>query len=209
MAHSGISTFHGPCGHTETHPMIRSLHLCYLGFITDHPQKLHYSILIPWIHKTLVTIGHNRFNRYLQHESSLWRVFERLKPNVRSIMTRSPSHLLLKSKTGSWLDSLKEEARANRKLSRPWYGPYWVESNSQTGVVAVKVYFPRRDQSRFLHTEWQGSHRTFNQAITGTVTAGRVLDIHPSGWISWCHHTLNSQTLETNQLMDPQSIEQD
>ena len=37
----------------------------------------------------------------------------------------------------------QEESGANRKLSRPWHGPYRVESVSPTGVVAVKVYFPQ------------------------------------------------------------------
>ena len=37
----------------------------------------------------------------------------------------------------------QEESGANRKLSRPWHGPYRIESVSLTGVVAVKVYFPQ------------------------------------------------------------------
>ena len=37
----------------------------------------------------------------------------------------------------------QEETGANRKLSRPWHGPYRIESISSTGVVAVKVYFPQ------------------------------------------------------------------
>ena len=37
----------------------------------------------------------------------------------------------------------QEESGANRKLSRPWHGPYRIESVSSTGVVAVKVYFPQ------------------------------------------------------------------
>ena len=36
----------------------------------------------------------------------------------------------------------QEETGANRKLSRPWHGPYRVTSGSDTGVTAVKVYFP-------------------------------------------------------------------
>ena len=36
----------------------------------------------------------------------------------------------------------QEESGANRKLSRPWHGPYRVINSSDTGVTAVKVYFP-------------------------------------------------------------------
>ena len=36
----------------------------------------------------------------------------------------------------------QEESGANRKLARPWHGPYRVRDSSDTGVTAVKVYFP-------------------------------------------------------------------
>ena len=39
----------------------------------------------------------------------------------------------------------QEESGADRKLSRPWHGPYRVVSSSETGVTAVKVY--RLDES--------------------------------------------------------------
>ena len=48
-------------------------------------------------------------------------------------------------KVGDWIliRFPQEETGANRKLSRPWHGPYRIESISSTGVVAVKVYFPQ------------------------------------------------------------------
>lgn len=36
----------------------------------------------------------------------------------------------------------QDESGANRKLSRPWHGPYRVVDVSPTGVTAVKLYFP-------------------------------------------------------------------
>ena len=38
-----------------------------------------------------------------------------------------------------------EETGRLRKLSRPWHGPYRITACSNTGVSAVKVYFPRED----------------------------------------------------------------
>ena len=36
----------------------------------------------------------------------------------------------------------QEESGTNRKLSRPWHGPYIVIGSSDTAVTAIKVYFP-------------------------------------------------------------------
>ena len=109
MAHSEISTSHRPWGHTETHHIIkmgRSLHFCHLGSIEDHPLRLHYSLLLPWICRTLVTISHNWFNRYLQHENSLQRVSERPKPKIRSNITGSLSHLRVKNWSSVTMNNL-------------------------------------------------------------------------------------------------------
>ena len=45
---------------------------------------------------------------------------------------------------GEWIliQFPQEESGANRKLSQPWHGPYRVINSSDTGVTAVKVYFP-------------------------------------------------------------------
>ena len=47
-------------------------------------------------------------------------------------------------KVGEWIliRFPQEETGANRKLSRPWHGPYRVVSSDETGVVATKVYEP-------------------------------------------------------------------
>ena len=47
-------------------------------------------------------------------------------------------------KLGDWvlIRFPQDETGANRKLSRPWHGPYRVTCCSKTGVTAVKVYFP-------------------------------------------------------------------
>lgn len=37
----------------------------------------------------------------------------------------------------------QEETGAKRKLSRPWHGPYRVVSTTNTGVTALKVYYPQ------------------------------------------------------------------
>ena len=36
-----------------------------------------------------------------------------------------------------------EEIGKQRKLSKPWYGPYHVTGMTDTGVTAVKVYSPQ------------------------------------------------------------------
>ena len=67
----------------------------------------------------------------------------------------------------------QEESGANRKLSRPWHGPFRVKESSSTGVTAVKVYFPEQDpiqvhQSRVSHCPegfppgwfWYGGRRS-------------------------------------------------
>ena len=67
----------------------------------------------------------------------------------------------------------QEESGANRKLSRPWHGPFRVKESSDTGVTAVKVYFPEQDpilvhQSRVSHCPegfppgwfWYGDRRS-------------------------------------------------
>ena len=47
-------------------------------------------------------------------------------------------------KIGEWIliRFPQEETGANRKLSRPWHGPYRVVASDETGVVATKVYEP-------------------------------------------------------------------
>ena len=47
-------------------------------------------------------------------------------------------------KIGDWvlIKFPQEESGAQRKLSRPWHGPYRVLAVSETGVTASKVYFP-------------------------------------------------------------------
>ena len=50
----------------------------------------------------------------------------------------------------------QEETGAQRKLSRPWHGPYRITDMDDTGVTAVKVYYPqdgtiRVHQSRVSH----------------------------------------------------------
>ena len=64
----------------------------------------------------------------------------------------------------------QEETGANRKLSRPWHGPYRIESISPTGVVAVKIYFPQ-----------EGSIQVHTQRVT------KCPPNFPSGYY-WCRN---------------------
>ena len=45
-----------------------------------------------------------------------------------------------------------EETGRFRKLSRPWHGPYRITACDDTGVSAVKVYFPREDAVKVHQT---------------------------------------------------------
>ena len=45
-----------------------------------------------------------------------------------------------------------EETGRFRKLSRPWHGPYRITSCDNTGMSAVKVYFPREDTVKVHQT---------------------------------------------------------
>eukprot|EP00731_Ephydatia_muelleri_P031156 Em0022g670a len=58
-----------------------------------------------------------------------------------------PEALLSDHDVGDWIliKFPQEESGRNRKLSRPWHGPYRVVSHSDTGVVASKVYFPEEE----------------------------------------------------------------
>ena len=53
----------------------------------------------------------------------------------------------LRYQVGDWvlLRFPSEEAGKQRKLSRPWHGPYRVMAADDTNVTALKVYFPRED----------------------------------------------------------------
>ncbi len=66
--------------------------------------------------------------------------------------TRTPAY-----KVGEWIliRFPQEESGANRKLSRPWHGPYRIVTSNETGVVATKVH-----QSRVELPDAQlGSHQ--------------------------------------------------
>ena len=58
----------------------------------------------------------------------------------------APSHL----RVGDWIlvRFPQEEARKQRKLSRPWHGPYRVMSRDDPDVTAVRVYAPQDKQIR-------------------------------------------------------------
>ena len=45
-----------------------------------------------------------------------------------------------------------DETGKQRKLSRPWHGPYRIISFDETNVTAVKVYFPREDHVKVHQT---------------------------------------------------------
>ena len=45
-----------------------------------------------------------------------------------------------------------DETGKQRKLSRPWHGPYRITSCDETNVSAVKVYFPREDPIKVHQT---------------------------------------------------------
>ena len=53
-------------------------------------------------------------------------------------------------KTSDWIliRFPQEEQDSNRKLSRPWHGPYRVTTLEEPDVCAVKVYFPQDPQIR-------------------------------------------------------------
>ena len=40
----------------------------------------------------------------------------------------------------------QDESGKNRKLSRPWHGPYWILMCNSPDIVACKVYFPEDGQ---------------------------------------------------------------
>ena len=52
-----------------------------------------------------------------------------------------------KYRVGDWvlLRFPSEESGKQRKLSRPWHGPYRIISANDTNITAGKVYFPRDD----------------------------------------------------------------
>ena len=45
-----------------------------------------------------------------------------------------------------------DKSGKQRKLSRPWHGPYRVMAHSPTNVTAVKVYFPREEPIKVHRT---------------------------------------------------------
>ena len=61
---------------------------------------------------------------------------------------------LYKYQVGDWvlIRYPHEETGKFRKLSRPWHGPYRITSCDNTGVSAVKVYFPREDAVKVHQT---------------------------------------------------------
>ena len=38
-----------------------------------------------------------------------------------------------------------EESGKNRKLSRPWHGPYRIITMTDTDITAIRIYFPEDD----------------------------------------------------------------
>ena len=55
-----------------------------------------------------------------------------------------------KLRVGDWIliRFPHEETGANRKLSRPWYGPFRISSIEQSNIIANKVYFPQEESIR-------------------------------------------------------------
>ena len=55
-----------------------------------------------------------------------------------------------KLRVGDWIliRFPHEETGANRKLSRPWYGPFRISSIEQSNIIANKVYFPQEEPIR-------------------------------------------------------------
>ena len=57
-------------------------------------------------------------------------------------------------KLGDWVlvRFPQEESGKQRKLSRPWHGPYHVVDKNDPDVTMVKVYFPEETQIQYLST---------------------------------------------------------
>lgn len=91
-----------------------------------------------------------------------------------------------------------EETGKQRKLSMPWYGPYRITAMTDTGVAAVKVYYPQ-DGPIYVHAHrvTQSVPHFSRLGATGTaVDVGDLVD-PPSGLRTWSRMNL----LKTVQLL--------
>ncbi len=86
-------------------------------------------------------------------------------------MTNMPEHLY---QVGEWIliRFPQEESGANRKLSRPWHGPYRIVTSNETGVVATKIYKPSSKNiqvHKFTNHELPDAQLGSHQGTSGTV----------------------------------------
>ena len=83
-----------------------------------------------------------------------------------------------------------EETGRQRKLSKPWYGPYQVTAVTETGVTAAKVYSPQDGTISVHASRVTRCNLLFLQEATGMVVDGVDQDVLHDGWISWSKMTL-------------------
>ena len=77
----------------------------------------------------------------------------------------------------------QEETGKQRKLSRPWHGPYRVTQICDPDITVVKVFFPdERAQSKYIKIESVYVQSSYLLDSTGMVATERVLVKSPGGW---------------------------
>ena len=91
-----------------------------------------------------------------------------------------------------------EESGKQRKLSRPWHGPYRVLSRNDRDITVINVYFPKTTRFKLTNQESGLAHQNSLQDIIGMGRPKRDPDSHPSGLTSCCRkkNYLTSMTLK-------------
>ena len=76
----------------------------------------------------------------------------------------------------------RDECGRNRKLSRPWHGPYRVVETKDPDIVVSKAYFPQEKTIQIHQTRVQPCPSNFLLAIIGMALREQVLDVLQDGW---------------------------
>lgn len=77
---------------------------------------------------------------------------------------------------------LHEESAKQKKLFRPWHGPYRIAMLTDTDITALNIYFPEDGYIKVHQSQVFPVLLGFQQGTIGMVERNRVQTVHQDGW---------------------------